>query len=75
MTSTTEKTTHPAIAVAADNPECLRACDAWRVYDEAEFMGLDELNLVKALLKARNPKAYQAMQEYEADEIQLIRGK
>lgn len=67
--TTTQNTTHPAIAVAADNPECLRACDAWRVYDEADFMGIDELNAVKAILKSRNPNAYQAMQDYEADEM------
>ena len=62
-------TTHPAILVAADTPEKLRACDAWRVYDEAECMGLDELNKVKATLKATNPTAYSAMQEYEAEEM------
>ena len=62
-------TTHPAILVAADTPEKLRSCDAWRVYDEAEFMGLDELNKVKATLKETNPAAYSAMQEYEAEEM------
>ena len=61
--------THPAITVAADSPESLRPCDAWRVYDEADFMGLAELNKVKAILKARNSEAYKAMQEYEAEEM------
>ena len=61
--------THPAITVAADSPESLRPCDAWRVYDEAEFMGLDDLNRVKSILKERNPAAYASMQEYEAEEM------
>jgi hypothetical protein len=58
---------HPAIVVAADSAEKLRPCDAWRVYDEAEFMGMDDLNTVKATIKEANPKAYLAMQEYEVE--------
>lgn len=61
--------THPAILIAADTTEKLRPCDAWRVYDTALDMGMDELNAVKATLKAQNPAAYQEMQEYEAEEM------
>ena len=61
--------THPAIAAASDSAEKLRPCDAWRVYDEAVFMGIDELNKVKSILKTKNPEAYNAMQEYEVEEM------
>lgn len=59
---------HPAILIAADSPEKLRPCDAWRVYDTAIEMGADDLDTVKAILKEKNEAAYLELMEYEEEE-------
>ena len=57
-----------AILIAANSPELVRACDAWRVYDFA----LDRkiVSEVKFVLRILNPAAFSAMCEYEAEEIE-----
>jgi hypothetical protein len=65
------KSTHPAILAVADTVEKLRACDVGRVYDTALYMSMDDLNEVKAELKNLNPSAYEAMQNYEAEEMEV----
>lgn len=54
-----------AIQVAADTPEQIRPCDAWRVYEEAQEMGV--LQDVKTLVSYHNERAYAEMIEYEKE--------
>ena len=56
-----------AIFRAADTAEKVRPCDAWRVYDAALEFGV--VAEVKNALRQSNPRAFEAMCEYEMDEI------
>lgn len=53
------------IAVCADSPEKLRACDAGRLLE----MALEEdcLKSVKEILMVKNPQAFGAFEEAESD--------
>ena len=57
-----------AILIAANSPELVRACDAWRVYDFA--LNKHIVSEVKFVLRILNPAAFSAMCEYEAEEIE-----
>lgn len=57
-----------AILVAADTPAKVRASDAFRVYDEALKMHV--VDEVKAILRAVNPAAFDALCQYEGEEIE-----
>jgi len=57
-----------AIMLAADSPEKLRPQDAWRVYDCALSMGV--VAELKAVLRNLNPKAFNALCQYEGEEIE-----
>jgi hypothetical protein len=58
--------TRAAILVAADSPEKLRACDAWRVLEMAAELGV--VSEVKAVLQKANPAAFAAVLECEAED-------
>ena len=57
-----------AILIASDRPEALRKQDAWRCYDFAHQRGI--VADVKFLLRVMNAEAFEAMCEYEAEEIE-----
>jgi len=57
-----------AILIAANSPELVRVCDAWRVYDFA--LNKQIVSEVKFVLRVLNPTAFSAMCEYEAEEIE-----
>lgn len=62
-----QNTTHPAILLAADSPEQLRACDVERVHDAAMDMGLTHVVAIKKQLRLKNPIAFQAMLAHEQE--------
>jgi hypothetical protein len=57
-----------ALFVACDSPDKLRTGDAWRVYDNALYLGV--VREVKEILRKTNPAAFAAFCEYESEEIE-----
>jgi hypothetical protein len=62
-----------AILCAADSVSKVRSQDAWRVYDMALDLGV--VSEIKRLLREHNKEAFEALCEYEMEEIQICKKK